>query len=216
MTAWRKAGSRDARDPHSTRLHALTRAATSAWLFAIFVALFSAAPLTAHATVPSSAVELPAERTQSAKHYALPGGQHLAVIGGTPLHFQDTSGVWQDIELAFHREPDGDDFADRNASVVRSDAWGLTLSDWWGRGVLWLTPARPQVSGDAASVASEGVVWTYKLTPTALKAEALVSSSRGPQLYRFLNYTIGGTVFGCAPSRASEQETENGPIGRER
>ncbi len=93
VTPWSEVESGYLRDLHSTRLHALTRAATSPRLFAIFVALFSAAPITAHATVSSSAVELPAERTQSAKNYALPDGQHLAVIGGAPLHSAPSTGT---------------------------------------------------------------------------------------------------------------------------
>ncbi len=56
VTAWRKAESCDSHDLHPARLHALALAATSPRLFAIFVALFSAAPITAHATVSSSAV----------------------------------------------------------------------------------------------------------------------------------------------------------------
>ena len=146
----------------------------------------------AAALPPPDGVELIQRRTRTAKHFALPDGRSFAVIAAAPVHYQDLNGAWQDIDLAFHRDSAGDDLADRNVFVVRSDAWGLTLTDWWGRGVLWLMPQRPVVDGSSASVANEGVVWNYVLTPTALKAEALVTASRGPQTYRFLYYTIGG------------------------
>ena len=136
--------------------------------------------------------ELVANRTRYAKHFALPDGTRRAEIASSPVHYQDLDGHWQDIELAFHREMRGDDLAERNAFVVRSDIWGLTLTDWWGRGVLWLLPKQPVVSGDTAVTESEGLAWNYRLTPYGMKAEATVNAPRGPNVYQFLYYTIGG------------------------
>lgn len=135
----------------------------------------------AAAALPTDGVELIHRRTRTAKHYALPDDREVAVIAAAPVDYQDLNGAWQDIDLVFHHDAAGDDLADRNAFVVRSDIWGLSLTDWRGRGILWLMPEPPAVEGGSATVANEGVVWICVLSPTALKAEALVTAAGGPQ-----------------------------------
>jgi len=159
---------------------------------AVLTSLLAGAARASVVTAPAGGVEVVEARTRDAKHYALPDGRHVAVIGGAPLHYEDLEGQWQDIDPSFHREAGGDDLSDHNAFVVRADNWGLTITDWLGRGILWLLPSRPQVSGAEATVANEGVLWSYQVTAHGLKAEAIVEESRGEETYRFLYYTIGG------------------------
>lgn len=160
---------------------------------AVVSAVFSAVPARSSATTGGGArIEQVEQRSRFTKHFVLPDGSLSAVVGAAPLHFQDLAGHWQNIALSFHPEGSSDDVADENGFVVRSNAWGLTLTDWWGRGVLWLTPSRPAVTGGAATVDSEGGGWTYRLTPFGVKAGATIGQSRGAQIYQFLYYTIGG------------------------
>ncbi len=136
--------------------HAYPRA-RSRWPYAWFLAFAVIAAFRglALAGVPDDGTELIERRTREAKHFRLPDGSLRAVISAEPVHYQDMSGNWQEIALSFHVDETTDDLADHNSYVVRSNAWGLTMTDWWGRGVLWLTPARPSVSGGEAIVSDE-------------------------------------------------------------
>ena len=65
----------------------------------------SGALLSGTETVPAADVvgEVESLRTEEGKHFRLSDGSYLAVSYGTPVHYQDASGRWQEIDNRANR-----------------------------------------------------------------------------------------------------------------
>ena len=73
----------------------------------------SGALLSGTETVPAADVvgEVESLRTEEGKHFRLSDGSYLAVSYGTPVHYQDASGRWQEIDNTLTFRPDTDSYA---------------------------------------------------------------------------------------------------------
>lgn len=139
------------------------------------------------------------KRALNAKHFVLlhPNGQteNVAVFAAR-MHYEASPGQWENIDLDFR--PDGvDNVADHNDVHVRvSGTWpGLDITERGsGRGIRWLTPARPAVATNRARFSDQGLDWEYTNTRTGAKLQAVVGASRGPQTYRFSYHLLGGAA----------------------
>jgi len=142
---------------------------------------------------PPNGVEIPELRTRTATHFALPDGHRVAIVSSVPVHYRDADGRWQNIDLRFRQDADGDDVVDGNALILRSGPGGIAVSDQLGRGVLWQMSRRPDlIDGSEEVVDDNGLQWHYRPVRAGVKAEAVVSSARGPQTYSFPYALIGG------------------------
>ena len=76
--------------------------------------LFSEEPSSEEASSPEPAEmvgEVASLRTEDGKHFRLSDGSFLAVSYGTPVHFQDEDGQWQDIDNTLTFRADTDTYA---------------------------------------------------------------------------------------------------------
>lgn len=144
--------------------------------------------------VHPDAVEVIERRTRHAKHFRLPSGSYQAVFGNH-LHYDD-AGAWEDVNLEF-RADGSDDVVDRHEIVTRISGTrpGLLITERAsGKGIRWITPARPTVSGRKARFADQGLDWEYATRKSGVKLTASVSAARGPYTYQFQYALVGGAA----------------------
>jgi hypothetical protein len=67
--------------------------------------------------LPSGAQERTGGRTESSKEFTLPDGTTAQILFTHPIHYQDGSGQWQDVDLGFHEDGKGGQIMDRHPSL---------------------------------------------------------------------------------------------------
>lgn len=139
---------------------------------------------------PTAPEEVPTLRSRDAKHFRNPDGTLTAEFGHG-LHFEVAPGQWEDVDLNFR--PVGSDYvADRNDVIVRVSAQGVEAFERkTGRGIRWLTPVRPAVSGRTATVSWQGLSWRYTTRRSGIKLEATVSAPLGARTFEFPYQALG-------------------------
>jgi len=149
--------------------------------------------------LPSAAYERLSGRTETSKEFALPGGTSARILFTHPIHYQDASGQWQDVDLSFHDDGQGGQIMDRHAKMrvhVPGRSPVIEITDTAGNGVRWLTAGAMSTHGRRTQYAdAQGITWTYTTTPSGVKHQATVTALRGPHTYRF-----GYQLLGNQPS----------------
>jgi len=109
--------------------------------------------------LPAGSVERVEKRTENAKHFQRPDGSFVAIIGAGPLHYQETTGVWQDIDPTFHDDGAGGLISDRASVQVAAKPNGQISVTRGGVGVRWLTPVNlaPQGGNAVGGTDAKGI-----------------------------------------------------------
>ncbi len=152
----------------------------------LIAAVFALAPRAAAQTavsparfgLPLGAVELVARRTANAKHYQQPDGSFVAIVGAGPLHYRDTTGIWQDIDPTFRADGAGGLISDHAPVQIDATPNGQISVTQNGLGVRWLTPVTLAQQGRnvVGGTDAKGTQWQWIATGAGLKLGATVSS----------------------------------------
>ncbi|MFN2544363.1 MAG: hypothetical protein ABR600_07310 [Actinomycetota bacterium] len=66
---------------------------------------------------------------------------------GHAMHYQDTDGQWQNVDLSFHGDGHGGFVEDQSDVTVRVTGAAVEATDRTsGKGIRWITPGAPAVS----------------------------------------------------------------------
>jgi hypothetical protein len=114
---------------------------------------------------------------------------------GHSLHFKDDQGDWQVVNLNFHSDGHGGAIEDQSDVTVKVAGATVEATERTsGKGIKWVTPGAPAVSGQKATVQDQGLTWEYATSKSGLKVNALVQSSLGPKTYKFPYHMVGGAA----------------------
>jgi len=145
--------------------------------------------------LPSGAQENVGGRTERSKEFSLPDGTSAQLLFTHPIHYQDASGQWQDVDLSFHDDAEGGQVMDRHPSLrvrARAGSGALEITDTAGNGIRWPTSHAMSVRGRHVEYQdAQQIIWTYTTTPTGVKHDATVTAARGPHTYRFDYQLLG-------------------------
>ena len=145
--------------------------------------------------LPSAAQENVGGRTERSKEFSLPDGTSAQLLFTHPIHYQDASAQWQDVDLSFHDDGEGGQIMDRHPSLrVRAPgrSGAIEITDTAGNGIRFVTAHAMNVHGRHVEYDdAQQITWTYTTTPTGVKHQATVASSRGPHTYRFPYQPLG-------------------------
>jgi hypothetical protein len=144
----------------------------------------------------SSASELVALRSAHAKHFSLDGSRRVAVLQHN-LHYQDSNGDWDDVDLSF--------VAEGTDHVVRKHMVNSRVSGTWpgielweratGKGIRFMLPGRPQVvAAQKARFGKDDLTWTHTTRRSGVKLEALVTARQGQRAFKFPFQLLGGAA----------------------
>jgi hypothetical protein len=88
-------------------------------------------------------------------------------------------------DLSF--SPQGGDFVEGHSAVsVTVSTPGVAATDRVsGKGLRWLTPGVPSVSGTVAVATAQGLSWAYGPTGVGLRFSAIVTKAQGARSYTF-------------------------------
>ena len=144
--------------------------------------------------VERTAIEDVSSRTQNSKVFDHGNGSYTAILS-EGLHYLTASGDWRESNLDY-RGDGSDNVMDRHPRYeARVTESGISIAATnTGKGIRWITPARPSVSGKGAVFSDNGVIWTYTNTDRGLKAEGLILSTVGPKTYTFNYELLGGAA----------------------
>ncbi|MFN2544121.1 MAG: hypothetical protein ABR600_06065 [Actinomycetota bacterium] len=111
------------------------------------------------------------------------------------LHYKDASGAWQDVDLSFHGDGNSGYVEDQSDVIVRVKGATVEATDRiTGKGIRWITPGAPAVSGRKARFQGQGLTWRYATRTGGIKLNALVSSPIGSKTYQFPYKVLGGAA----------------------
>ena len=100
--------------------------------------------------LPRAAQENVGGRTETSKEFALPDGSSARLLFTRPMHYQDDSGQWQDVDLSFHGDGEDGQIMDRHPNLrvrVPGRSGALEVTDTAGNGIRWLTSPAMSVHG---------------------------------------------------------------------
>ncbi|MFE7573475.1 DNRLRE domain-containing protein [Streptomyces sp. NPDC057521] len=158
---------------------------------------------------PDESVEIPAERTSTSKEFGNPDGTRTTRVYTEPVHYEDASGTWQDIDTSLvpANEAKGAPEAaktDGDRLAAASDDTGLTLAPQGddpalarltldegqhavGFGLDGASDTTAQVHGDTAHYAGirPGADVTLQATHGAVKETIVLDSADAPHVWTF-------------------------------
>lgn len=146
--------------------------------------------------LPATSQEVLSKRTATSKTFKNANGTYTAVIAQAPIHYKDSQGNLQDVQLAFNKQRNNNQstyIADK--SPIHTTVTNKTLqtvNPTTGKGVAWIIPSQFTVQNDTATYTSHGLTWTYQLTSAGTKLSAKVDKSQGKKTYSFQYQLIGG------------------------
>ena len=133
-------------------------------------------------------------RSQDGSFYRNADGSTTAIFEHHQ-HYLAAPGRYERVDLDF-RASGSDHVADKNDVIVRVTDRALEATERSsGKGVRWLLPEDPSVSGNRASFEGQkGLSWSYFTTTSGVKLAAKVEESLGPQTYTFPYELVGGAA----------------------
>ncbi|MFY9587998.1 MAG: hypothetical protein WAT66_11140, partial [Actinomycetota bacterium] len=141
---------------------------------------------------PDAPNEIVSMRGRDAKFFRNPDGSTRAEFAANQ-HYLSAPGRWETVDLNF-RADGSDRVVDRSAVIVRVTGNGINAIDRGsGKGLRWLLPEAPSVSGKEARFHGQGgLLWRYFATPTGLKLVSdPVAGPLGAKTYTFSYQVLG-------------------------
>ena len=169
----------------------------------VSVALAEEAPASSAPVTPSSEAsptvvrELTQLRTESSNTYELSDGSRRAEIFGEPIRFKDKAGRWQEIDTDLVRNPLGDGYVTRAATLPVEIASSSTSQeppvslerDGWSVGITMANAVMgsPVVVGNKATYAAVApdTNLTYEARGDGVKETLVLDSASAPTQFTF-------------------------------
>ncbi len=141
---------------------------------------------------PDAPNEIVSMRNRDAKFFRNSNGTTRAEFAANQ-HYLAAPGRWEKVDLNFRSEG-ADRVVDRSDVIVRVTGNGINaIQRGSGKGMRWLLPETPTVSGREARFDGQGgLVWRYFATPSGLKLLSdPVASPVGVKTYTFAYQLLG-------------------------
>ena len=141
---------------------------------------------------PDAPNEIVGMRSRDGKFFREANGKTRAEFAMNQ-HYLSAPGRWETVDLDF-RADGSDKVVDRSAVIVRvSGSAVMAIERGSGKGIRWLLPEAPQVSGREARFRGQGgLMWRYLTTPSGVKLLSdPVAAPLGVKTYTFSYQLLG-------------------------